>query len=123
MKTADLWIRGGLVWLVLTIAFGIYLGVTEQFNLMSAHAHTGLLGGVWPMIVSWLYGRRGDPDLTLAAGLQWLAWNLGAAGMVAAFYFFSTGNLALGNMLSFPGAMLVLGTAIWLAIGMWRRKA
>lgn len=120
MKTADLWIRSGLVWLIGAMCYGAYLGITEKFNLQSSHAHTALLGGVWSMLFSWLFVRRGDPPLSGGGKVQWACYNLGVLAMVAGFAVLNSGGPGL--MLMVPGLLLVLGMTIWIAATVWPRR-
>ena len=52
-----LWVRSGLIWLLLGMAAGIQIGIAGEFGAASHHAHMGLLGGLWSVAFGLLYDR------------------------------------------------------------------
>jgi hypothetical protein len=49
------WARTGLIWFLVTMSFGMYLGITQQFGFSSPHAHMGLLGWLSSAAFAFLY--------------------------------------------------------------------
>jgi len=95
----------GLIFLVLGIAFGIWLGASKNFAYADAHAHWNLLGCVVPT----LYGliHRAYPKLVLSR----LAWPQLIGYFVGVLIFvpglvveINTGSPAI----LIPGAILIL---------------
>ena len=68
MRIDVTFIGGGLVFLIGGMAFGMWMGAHEDFQLADAHAHLNLLG----FVISTLYGliHRAYPDLARSR----LAW-------------------------------------------------
>jgi hypothetical protein len=117
---ALLWARSGLVWLLLTVSLGLYLGVTGQFGASSFHAHAGLLGGVWAVAFAWLFERRGGP-LTGGARVQWALYNGGVATMVVAMFMVQRVGGIWGLVIGI-GGLIVIASAIWVVTSVWPRK-
>ena len=62
-----LWAKTGLVWFLLTMIFGMYLGLTGQFGASSPHAHLGLLGWLSSIAFAFLWSVA-DPRASLPVG-------------------------------------------------------
>ena len=85
-KIVSLWAKSGLLWLLFTMLFGVYLGATHQFGISSPHAHAGLLGGLWAIGFSYLFSRApGDTNIRFAFW-QWALFNIGVACKVSALW-------------------------------------
>jgi hypothetical protein len=95
----------GLIFLVLGIAFGIWLGATKNFAYADAHAHWNLLGCVVPTLYALIH--RAYPKLVLSR----LAWPQLIGYFVGVLIFvpglvveINTGSPAI----LIPGAILIL---------------
>lgn len=119
---SGLWARTGIFWFLVTMAFGMYLGITQQFGLSSPHAHLGLLGWLSSIAFAFLYAitdAQGGP--TRGPKLHWVAHNVGVVTMVAAlFLVLKTGDDSIGAVIGMGGLVVILAT-LWLAVRMWPR--
>ena len=118
-RTVNLWISSGLVWVVLTMCYGMYLGMTQQFHLSSSHAHPGLLGGLWAIAFAFLYSRAGGRAEGIIPIVQWLMYNAGVAWMATMLYLVNTGK-PVGPLIAIGGALITVST-LWIAIRVWPR--
>jgi len=119
-RMAGLWARTALVWFVLTILFGMYLGITQQFQFSSPHAHMGLLGWVSSALFAFLHALTGGPaPATRGATVHWVVHNLGVATMAAGLFMtIRHGPSAWTALIPLGGGAIVLAT-IWLALMLW----
>ena len=60
-RMTALWARTALVWFLLTIFFGMYMGMKQDFMLAPVHAHLNLLG--WASLGLFGLAYRAYPDL------------------------------------------------------------
>jgi hypothetical protein len=120
-RMTALWARTALVWFLLTIFFGMYMGMTRQFAFSPAHAHMGVLGWLSSAVFAVVYGvARPLPDQAATPRYHWAAHNLGVATM--AFGLFMTIRNGAGWEPVIPiGAAVVIASAIWLTVVMWPR--
>jgi hypothetical protein len=119
-----LWARTAMLWFLVTIGFGLFMGTTQQFNFAPAHAHMGVLGwlssGVFALIHA--LGREW-PETAKLPRAHWIGHNLGVAVM--------TGSLAMelragdGTYAPFiaVGAVIVVLSAIAFVAMTWGRLA
>ncbi|HTO29826.1 MAG TPA: hypothetical protein VL202_01400 [Pararhizobium sp.] len=82
-KLDDAYLFCGLLWVTFGMAFGIWMGITEQLNFANSHAHANLVG----FVVSMLFGllHRAYPALRASrlAVPQFLVYEIGAVLLVA----------------------------------------
>jgi hypothetical protein len=118
---AGRWARTALVWFVLTILFGMYMGVTQQFELSSPHAHMGLLGWVSAALFAFLHAFAGDDQRGRSAIIHWVAHNLGVATMVTGMFMTARVGPDVWTLLIPLGGIVVVVATIWLALMFWPR--
>ena len=118
---ALLWVRSGLIWLLLTMVAGLHIGMTGQFGASSHHAHAGLLGGLWAIAFGFLFDRKGL-TLSAAARLQWGLYNLGVATMAVAMFMVVREGGAWGPVIGLGGLAVLVATA-WVIVDAWPRAA
>ncbi len=120
-QQTSLWARTALFWFVLTICFGMYLGMTEQFGLSSPHAHMGLLGWVSSALFAFLYSLTGGAARATAAAIHWAGHNAGVVLMVVGLFLtMRHGAGPLTVLIPIGGTLVVLAT-LWLAWMLWPR--
>lgn len=119
-RMSALWARTALLWFLATMAFGMYLGMTQQFGMSSPHAHMGLLGWVSSALFAFLYSFCGaDEDLPKLGAAHWAVHNLGVATMVVSLLLTLRGK-DVGPFIALGGLVVILGT-LWLALALWPR--
>ena len=116
-----LWLRSGLVWLLVTMLLGMYIGMTGQFGASSHHAHAGLLGGLWAIAFGVLFERRQAPQ-TMAGRIQWSLYNLGVATMAVALFMVVREGGVWGPVIGIGGLVVFL-TTVWTVVSAWPRRA
>lgn len=121
MQSANLsflWAKSGLVWLIGTMCFGMYLGISGQFGMSSSHAHAGLLGGVLSLSISYLFSLI-EPTKRISAGFaQWLIYNLAAASQATGLWLVINGHFMFVPLI-IAGGSIVLLTLFWIALAIW----
>ncbi len=79
MRVHVVFIGLGLIFLVIGMAFGIWMGITKNFQYLDAHAHWNLVG----FVTSTLYGliHRAYPKLA-SSRLTWVQCVVHVAGVL-----------------------------------------
>lgn len=54
----NLFVRTGILFLLAGMAFGLYMGMKEDFTFAPAHAHLNLIGGVLMIITGIIYNSK-----------------------------------------------------------------
>ncbi|MGO4855598.1 hypothetical protein [Phaeovulum sp. W22_SRMD_FR3] len=114
MNLDRVYVRTGLVWLVLGMVYGIYLGITDQLNLANSHAHAGLLG----FVTSCLFGllHRNWPGMRLGklAQPQYWIYQAGVVLLVAGKMVVDMGGTP--GLAAFGSLVVVLGTVLMIVM-------
>lgn len=117
----DLYILLGLVWLVLGMAFGIWMGIAQQFQFANSHAHWNLVG----FVVSVVFGliHRAYPSLrnSRLAWPQFVVYEVGAVMLVAGKAMVDDGGSDL--LVKIGALVVVLGGVGMLALFAMRKDA
>lgn len=110
--------RSAILFLVVGIAMGIHMSVSQNHNVIGAHAHINLLG--W--VTSALFGIYFALNPAKAAGrlpmVQYVGYTGGVILMTGSLYFLLQGYgsfdvpVAIGSLLTF-GGVLVFAWIVW----------
>ncbi len=120
--TAGLWARTALVWFLITMSFGMYMGMTEQFHLGPSHAHMGVLGWLSSAVFATIYAIAGAGPAGLKSPvMHWALHNIGVAVMTGSLFMeLSHPNAGWGGIIPIGGA-IIIAAAVWLAVMVWGR--
>ena len=116
----SLWARTALIYFLATMAFGLYLGLTQQFHASSPHAHLGLLGWLSSLGFAFLHAFA-DPSGQLRTGgrIHWILHNLGVAVHGVALWLTIQGR-PLGMVIGIGGMIIIAATLLLVAL-IWKR--
>ena len=81
-KIDEAYLFCGLLWVTFGMAYGIWMGVTEQLNFSNSHAHANLLGFVTSMLFGFLHRSFPAMALSRLAAPQFLAYQVGTVLLV-----------------------------------------
>jgi hypothetical protein len=116
--TSAWFLRFGVVFALIGVVLGIYMGKAHDFTLMTVHAHINLVGWVSFFLAGLFYAVRPAADNRLAVA------HIAAAlpGMIALTtgIFGSVTGQAWGPLLAILGSFLVLAGFILFAINVFR---
>jgi len=123
-RMTALWARTALLWFVVAVSLGLYMGITQRFQFTPAHAHIGVLGWLSSGVYAFLYAvaRVGRPG-AIAPKLHWGAHTLGVAAMTSGL--FGAIGLGIASMMTLVvlGSQLVVVSVLWGAVMLWPRLA
>jgi hypothetical protein len=117
-----LWARSAMVWFLITVGFGLFMGITQQFQYAPAHAHMGVLGWLSSAVFALIYAvSRPWPEGARLPRFHWAAHNLGVAVMTGALFLEMRDQEAgLGPAIA-VGAIIVVVAAVWMVAMNWGR--
>jgi peptidoglycan/LPS O-acetylase OafA/YrhL len=102
----------GLCWVVVGMALGIWLGITNQQNYANSHAHVGLLGFVASTLfglLHWAYPALAKSRLAL---WQFIIYEIGVVILVIGKFLIDGGKetvlLPIGALITIAGAAMML---------------
>ncbi len=121
-RISEYYFRSAILFLVVGISIGIHMSISQNHNVIGAHAHINLLG--W--VTSALFGGYYALNPAKAAGrlpmLQYGVYTLGVAIMGASLYLLLAGNtamtpiVAIASLITFAG-VLMFAWVVWMPAG------
>lgn len=129
-RISEYFFRSAILFLIVGISIGIHMSITQNHNVIGAHAHINLLG--W--VSSALFGGYYALNPAKAAGrlpmIQYVVYTLGVVLMGGSLYLLLQGNtavepiVAVSSLITFLGVLL-FAWIVWMPAataarsGMW----
>ena len=120
MRSAGvLWIKAAVVYLIMGVGLGIYMGASGDHLFVPVHAHFNLLGWASLALVGLIYHQFPAAGSTRLATIQFWLHNAGLVAAMVLLVAALRGNTGLDPVLGV--ASLVIGAAVLLfAVNVFR---
>ena len=121
-RMTALWARTALVWFMLVVSLGLFMGISQRFEFGPSHAHIGVLGWLSSAVFAFLYAVAAEARPgSRAPFLHWAAHNLGVATMTGGL--FAALGFGMMNLMVLVeiGAVLVVLSVLWAVAMLWPR--
>lgn len=117
-----LWARSAMVWFLITVGFGLGMGITQHFEFVPAHAHMGVLGWLSSAVFALIYAvSRPWPEGARLPRFHWVAHNVGVAAMTGGLFMGIRDPSSPAEPFIAGGAVLIVLAAIWMVLMSWPR--
>ena len=127
-RISEYYFRSAILFLIVGISIGIHMSISQNHNVIGAHAHINLLG--W--VTSALFGGYYALNPAKAAGrlpmIQYAVFTLGVIVMGASLYLLLAGNTAVepivaaSSLITFAGVLL-FAWIVWMPSAAGSRMA
>ena len=108
-----------VVYWVLGVGFGIYMGATENFSNVPVHAHLNLLGWVSLGLCGLIYAKAPHLEKSLLAKAHFWLHNLGLPPLMGAVWLIVNGHPEIGGPIA-GIVSVVMGLAVLsFAVNLW----
>jgi hypothetical protein len=117
-RISEYFFRSAILFLLVGISIGLHMSISQNHNVIGAHAHINLLG--W--VTSALFGGYYALNPAKAAGrlpmLQYLVYTIGVVIMGTSLYLLLSGNVgmtpvvAASSLITFAG-VLMFAWIVW----------
>lgn len=111
-RIAKLYFRTAIIFLIIGIAMGLTMAISQDHSAIGAHAHANLLGWVTMAIFGGYHALNPAKAERRIAMIQYMVYTTGVALMVPALYLMLTGNpamepvVAIASLITFAGVLL-----------------
>ena len=107
------YITVGLLWVIVGMIFGTWLGATNHLNYANSHAHINLLGFVTSVLFGILYWAYPALRKSRIAIWQFVIYEAGIALLILGKFMFDTDQienvfLKLGSVITIIGTVMML---------------
>ncbi|HKT35600.1 MAG TPA: hypothetical protein VJR03_12280 [Nitrospira sp.] len=115
-----LWIKAAVVYFILGVSLGIYMGASGDHHLVPVHAHFNLLGWASLALIGLIYHQFPTAGSHRLAAVQFWLHNAGLIAAMVLLVGLLRGNASLDPLIGV--ASLVIGTSVVLfAINVFQR--
>ena len=112
-------LRIAVVYFVIAVALGIYMGITEQFTQAPVHAHLNLLGWVSMALFGLIYHAHPAAGATKLAAWHFWIHNVSVPLLMVGLFGVLSGNSALGPAVGVGSLFTGFGIVLF-AVNLWR---
>ncbi len=111
-RIAKLYFRTAIIFLIIGIAMGLNMAISQDHSAIGAHAHANLLGWVTMAIFGGYHALNPAKAERRIAMIQYGIYTAGVALMVPALYLMLTGYpqmepvVAIASLITFAGVLL-----------------
>ncbi|WP_185230460.1 cytochrome-c oxidase [Teredinibacter franksiae] len=112
-KTGILFIRIASLYLLFGLGIGIYLGVTKDYSVVSAHAHVNLLGWMSMALCGFIYIRYASSICSIKARIHFWGHNLGLPIMMVSVVLLTKGQPLAAVGISIGSLVVVLSLILF----------
>jgi hypothetical protein len=113
------------IYVLIGMAGGIYMGVSDDHTLAPAHAHLNLIGFMMMSVMGTFYALAGDQVSSKLAWANFWILNLALVIMIPMLALLLLGNKSVTPILGVSEILAVLAVLTFLAaiVQVWRKKA
>jgi cbb3-type cytochrome oxidase subunit 1 len=112
-------LKVAVVYFVIGVLFGMYMGIAQQFQMSSVHAHINLLGWVSLALAGVIYVLFPGAGSSLLGKLHFWLHNIGLPLMVVGLYIEIAGIAKATALISAGGLIAIIGIILF-AINVFR---
>lgn len=105
---SEKFIKVSVLYFVVGISIGLYMGVTGQFGFTSAHAHVNLLGWLSQAVIGLIYHTFPRTNNNKLAVVHFWAFNIGIPTMVLGLIFIGAEQYPVGSLIAEVGGMFIV---------------
>lgn len=111
-KVSDYFFRAAILFLVVGIAIGLHMSISQNHDVIGAHAHMNLLGWVTSALFGTYYALNPAKAQGLLPVVHFWLYTVGVAVMSGSLYFVLKGNTALVPVLSVSSLVTAVGVLL-----------
>ena len=111
-RISEYFFRTAILFLLVGIAIGIHMAISQKHNVIGAHAHINLLGWVTSAVFGGYYALNPAKATGRLPLIQYIVYTAGVLLMVVSLYLLLMGNTAMepmvaaGSLVTFAGVLL-----------------
>lgn len=111
-RISEYYFRTAILFLIVGIAIGIHMSISQNHNVIGAHAHINLLGWVTSAVFGGYYALNPAKASGRLPMIQYFVYVIGVLLMAVSLYLLLQGNTALeplvaaGSLVTFAGVLL-----------------
>lgn len=114
-------IKAAVVYFLIGTIIGLVMGISEQFQYTSVHAHINLVGWASLAIIGVIYKVYPDAGQSKLATIQYWLHMIGLPLLVISMVIFTTEHVKVGIPFAALGGLMIIVSAVLLTINVFNR--
>ena len=121
-RISEYYFRTAILFLIAGISIGIHMSISQNHNVIGAHAHINLLGWVTSALFGGYYALNPAKAASRLPMIQYVVYVVGVALMGVSLYLLLAGNtamepvVAVASLITFAGVLL-FAWVVWMPAG------
>ena len=121
-RISEYFFRAGILFLIVGIGLGLQMAISQNHNVIGAHAHINLLGWVTSALFGGYYALNPAKAEGRRPMIQFVVYMIGVICMGTSLYLLLSGNLAMepvvavSSLITFAGVLL-FAWVVWSPAG------
>ena len=111
-RISEYYFRTAILFLIVGISIGIHMSISQNHNVIGAHAHINLLGWVTSAIFGGYYALNPGKAGGLVPRVHFWVYTLGVALMSVSLYLLLKGNAGMEPLVAVGSLLTALGVLI-----------
>lgn len=112
-RISEYYFRTAILFLIVGIAIGIHMSISQNHNVIGAHAHINLLGWVTSAIFGGYYALNPAKAAGSLPMLQYIVYVVGVAVMGVSLYLLLAGNRAMEPIVAVASIITSAGVLLF----------
>jgi hypothetical protein len=114
-------IKAAVIYFLIGTVWGMVMGISQQFQFTSVHAHLNLVGWASMAIIGLIYKAYPDAGESKIAYIQFWLHFIGLPLLAIGMIIFTTDNHAIGLPFATLGGLLVIVSVVLMVINVFKR--
>jgi hypothetical protein len=113
---SQLFFKTAVVFLIVGIAMGLHMSMSDNHDVIGAHAHANLLGWVTSAIFGGYYALNPANAEQRLAVIHYWVYTIGVAGLVPSLYMLLKGNAAMEPLVAISSLVTFAGVLVFAVV-------
>jgi hypothetical protein len=121
-RISEYFFRAAILFLIVGIGLGLQMAISQNHNVIGAHAHINLLGWVTSALFGGYYALNPAKAVGRLPVIQFVVYMIGVVCMGTSLYLLLSGNaamepvVAVSSLITFAGVLL-FAWVVWMPAG------
>jgi cbb3-type cytochrome oxidase subunit 1 len=114
-------IKAAVIYFVIGTTLGLVMGISQQFQYTSVHAHINLVGWASLAIIGLIYKVFPEAGEAKLARIQFWLHNIGLPLLVISMVIFTTDHHEIGIPFASIGGLMIISSVILMIVNVFKR--
>jgi cbb3-type cytochrome oxidase subunit 1 len=114
-------IKAAVIYFLIGTIAGLVMGIAQQFQYTSVHAHINLVGWASLGIIGLIYRAYPEAGASKLATIQFWLHNVGLPLLIVSMIIFTTEHHSVGIPFAAVGGLLIIASVLLMTVNVFKR--